>query len=145
MADSARTPIVITSEGGLKFAAQVRSHRLLLDQPEKAGGEDHGPMPIEMLGVSLGSCVALYVRQFLASRELSYEGLRVEVEQQGASNPGRIGRFTVRVFVPTEVPPQYAELLDRVSRSCPAHNTLHEGAEVELTITTPAAISTATA
>jgi putative redox protein len=140
MGDGKRSPIVITSEGGLSFAAQVRSHRLVLDQPEKVGGSDAGPMPIEMLGVSLGSCVALYVKQFLTSRGLPTDGMRVEVEQRGATNPNRIGTFTVRVILQSEIPAQYAELLDRVARSCPAHNTLHDGAEVEVTITSPALV-----
>lgn len=140
MAGHAREPMVVTHEGGVKFAAQIRGHRLLVDQPLGAGaGEDAAPMPIELLGASLGTCVALYVQQFCHSRGLEYEGMRVEVEQHGAKNPNRIGLFELRVVLPKPVPPEYEEMLERVARSCPAHGTLVHGAEVAVHIEAAAA------
>jgi uncharacterized OsmC-like protein len=133
-----RAPIVVTHEGGVRFAAQIRSHRLVVDQPVRAGGADSGPSPLEMLGAALGSCVALYVQQFCHARELPYDGLRVEVEQHGATNPARIGRFVVRVLLATELPEHYAAMLERVAQSCPAHGTLARGAEVTVLVETPA-------
>ena len=133
--------MVITHEEGLKFAAQVRSHRVLTDQAVGVGGEDAAPTPIELLGAALGSCVALYVQQFCLGRGLPYDGMRVEVTQRGAQNPGRIGEFIVRVVLPTELPEPYAALLERVARSCPAHNTLHQGATVTVEIDTPATVN----
>jgi len=135
----ARAPIVVTHEGGVRFAARVRSHRIVVDQPIRGGGGDSGPSPIELLGTALGTCVALFVQQFLQARELPYDGLRVEVEQHGAANPGRIGRFVVRVLLARELPEHYAAMLERVAQSCPAHNTLVHGAEVEVLVETPAA------
>ncbi len=135
-----RAPMVVTHEGGLKFAAQIREHRLVVDQPLGAGaGENAGPMPIELLGAALGTCVALYVQQFCAARGLAYAGLRVEVQQRGAQNPNRIGLFEVKVVLPEPIPPEYSELLERVARSCPAHNTLVHGSEVAVKIEAGAA------
>lgn len=91
-------------------------------------------MPIELLGASLGTCVALYVQQFLQSRHLPFEGMRVEVETRGATNPGRIAEFVARVVLQEPVPSEYAELLERVARSCPAYNTLVHGAEVRVDV-----------
>ena len=126
-------PMVVTHEGGVKFATQIRGHRLVVDQPMGAGN-DEGPTPLELLGASIGSCVALYVQQFCHSRGVPYEGMRVEVEQRGAQNPSRVGRFEVRVVLQEELPAQYTELLERVARSCPAHNTLVHGSEVAVRI-----------
>ena len=75
-----RAPIVVTHKGGVSFAAQIRSHRIITDQPTFAGGKDAGPAPLELLGASLGSCIALYVQQFCHARGLPYEGMRVEVD-----------------------------------------------------------------
>ena len=139
-AHSGRSPIVVTHEGGVRFAAQIRSHRVVIDQPARAGGTDAGPAPIELLGASLGTCVALYVQQFCHVRGLPYEGLRVEVEQYGAGNPNRIGQFVVRVLLAHELPEEYAAMLERVARSCPAHNTLTNGAEVEVAVVSAAGV-----
>jgi uncharacterized OsmC-like protein len=134
-------PIVVTHEGGLRFAARVRSHRILVDQPVTAGGQDAGPMPIELLGTSLGTCIALYVQQYCQSRDLTCEGMRVEVEQFGARSPSRIGEFVVRVVLPRPLPPSHAEMLERIVRSCPAHNTLVHETPVRITIETPVLVS----
>jgi putative redox protein len=130
--------MVITHEGGVKFVAQIRQHRLVVDQPPRGGGDDSAPMPLELLGAALGTCVALYVQQFCHARGLKYEGLRVEVDPQGAQ--GRIGKFDVRVILPEPLPPQYEQMLERVARSCPAHNTLVHGAEVAVEIQHPAQV-----
>lgn len=137
--ETRRTPIVVTHDGGVRFSAQVRSHRVLADQPRASGGEDTGPMPIELLGASLGTCIAFYVQQFLQARRLPYAGMRVEVEQHAERNPSRVGEFVVRVVLPEPLPSAYLELLERVVRSCPAHNTLERATRVRASIETPAA------
>lgn len=137
----AKEPMVVTHEGGLKFATEIRGHRVVVDQPAGAGGADEGPMPLELLGASLGSCVALYVRQFCESRGLDYEGMRVEVQQRGARDPNRIGLFEVRVVLPVELPPHYGEMVERVARSCPAHHTLAHGAEVAIAVEVEPAVT----
>ncbi len=139
-ASRAKDPIVVTHRGGTKFAAQVGNHRIILDQPERAGGEDAGPQPLELLGASLGSCVALYVQQFCETRGLDTEGMRVEVQQHTMPNPARVSEFSVRVVLPAEVPERYAEMLERVAASCPAHNTLSLGAAVSVKFETPASV-----
>jgi putative redox protein len=137
--ESHKGPIVVTHDGGVRFSAQVRSHRLVVDQPRAGGGEDSGPMPIELLGISLGTCIAYYVHQFLLARKLPHVGLRVEVEQHSARNPSRVAEFLARVVLPAPLPAPYPEMLERVVHSCPAHNTLAGATPVRVSIETPAA------
>lgn len=127
-------PIVVTHEGGAEFAAQIRGHRLILDQPEGKGGNDAGPMPVELLGAALGSCVALYAQRYCETRSLPYQGLRVEVQQEGAKNPSRVGVFQVTVRLARELPEPHMERLLRAAASCPVHHTLEHGAEVRFAL-----------
>lgn len=136
-----RAPIAVTHEGGLKFAAQVRSHRIIVDQPERAGGEDAGPTPLELLAASLGSCVALYVQQFCHTRSLPYDGMRVEVDSIGASSPGRIGELVVQVHLAADLSPHMRSLLERAAKSCPAHHTLELGAKVTVQVSAAARVA----
>jgi uncharacterized OsmC-like protein len=133
-ASNPRPPIVVTHDGGSRFSADIRGHRIMLDQPIGAGGDDAGPMPIELLGAALASCVALYVHKFLEVRGVAGAGLRVEVDQHSVRNPNRIGDFGIRVVTDRELPPAYGELLERVATSCPVHNTLVQGAQIGVTI-----------
>ena len=143
MTASVHQPIVVTHEGGVRFAAQVGSHRVIVDQPERSGGENAGPSPIELLGTALGTCIAYYVQQFLHARGLPYDGMRVEVEQHKASGPSRIGTFVARVVVPATLPAATTALLEQVARSCPAHGTLTHGAQVSVSIDYAAATAAA--
>ena len=129
--------IVVTRDEGLQFSAQIRSHRITVDQSTRGGGADAAPSPVELLGASLGTCIATYVQQFLLTRKLPCEGLRVEVEQHGATSPHRISRFDVHVVLPPDVPEKYRAMIDRVVTTCPVHNTLTHGAEVDVTIENP--------
>jgi uncharacterized OsmC-like protein len=131
-----RSPIVVTHLSGVKFAARVRSHRVLVDQSPRGGGNDEAPTPLELLAASLGTCVALYVQQFCHARDLPYEGMHVDVDTASATNPNRIAEFRVSVVLPSSLPPHYAEMIQRAARSCPAHNTLAHGAEVSVAIET---------
>lgn len=139
MAESnGKHPIVVTHLGGMSFAAQVRGHRIVVDQPLKVGGGDSAPTPIELLISSLGCCVAFYVQQFCHSRSLPYQGMQVEVVPQ--SSGGRIDRFTVRVIMPEPLPERETALLERVARTCPAHATLAHGADIAVGIEQPATV-----
>lgn len=138
MAESSGTPIVVTHRGGMQFAASVRGHQIVVDQPLRVGGGDSAPTPIELLTSSLGCCVAFYVQQFCHSRSLPYVGMSVEVTPQ--TTAGRIDRFMVRVIMPEPLPARETQLLERVARSCPAHATLSHGADIAVGIELPALV-----
>lgn len=137
MESRVRPPIVITYNEGVSFTAHIRSHRIVTDQSERGGGIDSGPSPVELLATSLGSCIAFYVQQFCAARNLPYEGMRVEVELRSAKAPPRVEQFIVRVIMPDEIPDHYAQLLKRVAETCPVHNTLSPGSNVTIEIGVP--------
>lgn len=138
---STHRPIVVTHETGVRFAVDIGEHRLTIDQPTNSGGADAGPAPLELLGASLGACVAFYVHQFFVSRRLSCDGVRIEVAQHSVMAPSRIGRFDVRVVLPPEMPDQFRDLVERVAKSCPAHNTFAHGAGVAITVGSGAAVA----
>ena len=125
-------PTVVTHVDGVRFAIQVRTHEILVDQTVRGGGLDSAPTPIELLGAALGSCIAYYVRQYLKTRDLPTDGLRVEVAQRKGSNPSRVEEFVTRVILPPGISDEYLPIVERVVHTCPAHNTLRMGANVEV-------------
>jgi len=125
-------PIVVTHGSGVRFDIQIRSHRIVVDQTSRGGGDDVGPEPIELLGAALGSCIAYYVSQFCRARSLPCDDLVVTVDQRMADAPSRIAAFAVRVVLPAPFPERYLDAIERVVRSCPAHNTLATGARIDV-------------
>ena len=131
-------PILVTPLDGVRFAIGIRSHEIIVDQTLRGGGQDSAPTPLELLGASLGSCIAYYVGQFLTVRQLSAEGLRVEVVTTKAAAPSRIENFAVKIVLPADFPDRYRPMIDRILETCPAHNTLAMGAAIGLTVEAPA-------
>jgi putative redox protein len=123
-------PITVTWDGGVRFTVDIRGHKITVDQPPQGGGEDAGPMPLELLPAALGTCIALFVKQFLATRGLDATGLTVQVFAAPEANPHRIGRFEVTVSIPKGVPEQYRDAVVRVAESCTVHHTLVHQPEI---------------
>lgn len=127
-------PIRVTWDGGVRFTADIRGHRVHVDQPRQGGGEDTAPMPLELLPASLGTCVALFVQQFLVTRGIDATGMEITVTATGAANPHRIGRFEVRAWIPGGVPERYLPAVQRAAESCTAHHTLTHPPEIVVTV-----------
>lgn len=135
-------PVIVTWEGGVRFTADIRGHKVSVDQPPQGGGQDTAPMPLELLPASLGTCVALFVQQFLVTRGIDATGLQVEVAAQGAPNPHRIGRFEVTVNIPGGVPEKYKDAVKRAAEGCTVHHTLSHLPEIAVTVAEGAPAST---
>jgi uncharacterized OsmC-like protein len=127
-------PITVTWDGGVRFTADIRGHKVAVDQPPQGGGTDRAPMPLELLPTALGTCVALFVQQFLAARGLDATGMEVQVFTAAAANPHRIGQFGVTVSVPKGIPDKYRDAVKRVAESCTVHHTLSHQPEIAVEI-----------
>jgi putative redox protein len=125
-----RHALVATPEGGARFTLRVREHLVQTDQPERAGGSDTAPTPLELLGASLAGCVALYVHKYCESQSLDASELAVEVKPFWRENPGRVGRYDVVVHLPQSIPAEYHAAIEAVAQSCPVHHTLTHAPEI---------------
>jgi uncharacterized OsmC-like protein len=126
--------VKVSWDGGVRFTADIRGHKVRVDQPRQGGGEDSAPGPLELLPASLGTCVAYFVQQFLTTRGIDTKGLEVEVGVAGAPNPHRIGRFDVRVVLPEGVPERYRDQVARVAETCTVHHTLTHQPEIAVEV-----------
>lgn len=84
---------------GLRFRAEARHHRIIIDQPAEDGATDQGLTPAELLLASLGSCVGQFVAQYLRLRSLPSEGLMIQVESD-RTGPLRLSNFRVQIVAP---------------------------------------------
>lgn len=68
--------------GKMQFNALVNGHTIIMDAPERVGGEDHGPIPKPFLLTALSGCTGMDVIALLRKqgRELKDLNLRVSGE-----------------------------------------------------------------
>jgi len=121
--------VIATSLGGEAFEIAVRGHTVRTDQPAMG---DTAPTPLEMVSVALAGCVALYVQRYCMAARLAASGLAVEVNPIWRADEGRVGRFDVRLHIPSTVPAEHHEALRDAASSCPVHHTLAHGSEIDV-------------
>jgi putative redox protein len=110
---------------GEAYEVTVRGHRLVVDQPADAGGQDSGPTPTELFVASLASCAAFYAGRFLTRHGYSRDGLAVSAGYEMASDrPARVRNVRLMVRVPAGLPPERWAALRAVASHCTVHNTL---------------------
>ena len=110
---------------GEAYEVTVRGHRLVVDQPAEAGGQDTAPTPTEVFVASLATCVAFYAGRYLTRHGYGRDGLAVSVGYEMASDrPARVSAINLAVRVPADLPPERWAALRAVVSHCTVHNSL---------------------
>ena len=109
--------------GGYAVGVEARGHRLAVDEPAEAGGEDGGMMPTEVFLASLASCFCLALAWRADRDGTELPGLRVDGRAERAGRELRYDRIvlTATADVPGD---QLAPLVERARRLCWVSNTL---------------------
>jgi len=119
---------------GVRFEANVRSHRILMDQPFDEGGTDEGITPVETFIASLGGCIGLFGARFCQRHGLSADGMKVELEWDYADRPHRVGAVTVRMAIPAHLDPEKKTRLRKVLEGCTIHQTLAHPPKISIVL-----------
>jgi len=117
--------------GGTKFEVVARGHRVICDQPIDNGGSDEGMTPPEFLLASLATCAGYYAAQYLKTRGLPADRLKVRVTAEKATQPARLASFEIDVTAPGLDERHEAGVL-RAVKACLIHNTLLGGPHIDV-------------
>ena len=119
--------------GGTKFEVNARGHRVICDQPIDNGGADEGMSPPEFLLASLATCAGYYATQYMKTRGLPAEDLKVRVTAQKAAQPARLASFEIEVTAIGLDERHQAGIL-RAVKACLIHNTLLGAPSIEIVV-----------
>lgn len=126
--------VVIQYEQKKKFIATSKRHRIVIDLPKEKGGDDSGMSPLEAFLASLGSCVGVYAQHYCEGAHINATGLTVEViAELGKEKPVMFRDIKVNVKLDCEIGDRKEAVL-RFIRNCPIHNTIHNGAQVDMAL-----------
>ena len=109
--------------GTLQQTVHVRDHRVTVDEPREAGGDDHGPSPQELLAASLASCTAITIEMYAQRKGWDVGYVEVDCEYQPAER-GTPTKFELVVRLPDTLPAEQVEKLKVIAAKCPIHRTL---------------------
>ena len=81
----------VTLEENVRFKAQAESgHRVTIDGPEEAGGENAGFRPMELMLLGLGGCMAFDVLMILRRMRQDVRAYRLKIQAERAADPPRV-------------------------------------------------------
>jgi putative redox protein len=132
--------IRIQYDGGVRFTADSRGHKVICDQPISNAGTDMGMTPPEFLLVSLGTCAGYYAAQYLKNHGLPADGLEIRVGAEKELRPARLARFHVDVEAPG-LPVEHEAGMLRAVNACLIKNTLAQPPMIETMINAGAAVA----
>jgi putative redox protein len=67
-------------KGNLTFQAEINGHKLTMDAPEAAGGNDIGPGPKKLMLAALSGCTGMDVVSMLKKMHVAFDNVHIEVQ-----------------------------------------------------------------
>ena len=122
---------------GFAIEVQCGNHRLVMDQPKTAAGQDLGPTPLEAILAALAGCFGTIGRFIAHQQKIELRGMRFEMEADYDPN-GLLGRDTevrpgfqelrIRVEIDADLDTaQKQRLLEQIEQRCPLADNLAHG------------------
>lgn len=119
---------------GAKVTADIRGHKLTIDQPKPAGGTDEGPTPLEYFLFSLAGCIQSIARIAATQQKIEMSGMEISVDAElnpagllGKDTVDRVGFQTITVKAQIDADlteAEKTEFLDAVCERCPLHDNI---------------------
>lgn len=128
--------ISITANMGNSSAiyADIRDHKMVIDQPTAAGGKNEGPTPLEYFLFSLAGCIASIARIAAMQQKIELRGMELKVDAtlnpaglMGKDTDDRVGFQTISVDASIDADMSDVEkktFLDAVCDRCPLHDNI---------------------
>lgn len=107
-------------------------HRVVIDEPEAAGGANEGPSPTRTVAAALAACTAITVEMYAGRKGWELGEVEVDVEMEYADT-GVPRSFAVTLRVPAGLEPDQVERLGTIAGKCPVHRLLANEAGVSIT------------
>jgi len=108
-------------------------HRLLADEPVKAGGLDSGPGPYDLLLAALGACTSMTVRLYADRKQFALRRTAVRLRHQKIhaadcaeceTKEGMIDRIERVLSFEGDLDAEQRARLVEIADKCPVHRTL---------------------
>jgi putative redox protein len=127
--------VIVTSLSNLKNEVRYGAdHKLIVDEPSEAGGEDAGPDPYTLLLAALGSCISMTVTLYARRKAWPLQRVIVRLRQLRIhaadcqdctqTTEGYVHRIERSVTFEGDLTDEQRSRLQEIAHKCPVHKTL---------------------
>ncbi|RTE66965.1 OsmC family peroxiredoxin [Amphritea opalescens] len=129
---------------GCQVHADIRGHKVIIDQAVHAGGTDKGPSPLELFLFSLAGCIGSIARLSANQQRITMRSIDIDVA--GTMNPaGLLGKptedrigfqtITVTAKIDADLSDEEKEaFFQSVCHRCPLDDNIMHETKVELVL-----------
>ncbi len=112
---------------------EIRSHKLISDEPEDSHGKDLGPTPTEFMCAALVSCKTITMRMYAdrkgwdlraATVEITHERVKAEDLDLDDDRRGLISLFLTEIELEGNLSEKEHARLIEIAGRCPVHRSL---------------------
>ncbi len=127
------TKAIVRQGSSLKTTITTRHHVWVSDEPIPDGGDDAGPMPMEILLGALGACVAITVRMYAQRKGWPLEGVEIDIEMERfrksdypayTGDSEMVNEFKQRLTFHGPLTDEQKQRLLVIAGKCPVHKLL---------------------
>ena len=133
--DTEEGTVLVRETGVGKFQQEIVSgpHRVLADEPVKAGGLDSGPGPYDLLLAALGACTSMTVRLYADLKQIPLSRTVVRLRHQKIyakdcaeceTKEGKIDHIDRAITFEGDLTAEQRKRLIEIADKCPVHRTL---------------------
>ncbi|WP_312915897.1 OsmC family protein [Stutzerimonas kunmingensis] len=126
-----------TLNAGMAIEVQCGNHRLIMDQPKSASGQDLGPTPLEAILAAVAGCFGTIGRFIAHQQKIELRGMRFEIEAD-YDPAGLLGRdpsvrpgfqeLRIKVDIDADLDRDGKQaLLEQIEQRCPVADNLTHG------------------
>jgi putative redox protein len=139
--DTTEGRVIVRETRRGKFQQEVitGAHRLLADEPVKAGGLDSGPGPYDLLLAALGACTSMTVRLYADQKQIPLVRTQVRLRHakiyatdcaECETKEGKIDHIDRVITFEGDLTAEQRVRLLEIADKCPVHRTLKSEVDI---------------
>lgn len=122
-----------------KTVLNAGRHKIIGDEPKRAGGKNLGPDPYDFLLMSLGTCTVITLRMYAERKEWPVEDIYMELRHfrdhaddcVDCEDPkAKIDKIEKEIIVKGNLSDKQIDRLLEISKKCPVYRTLKGDIEI---------------
>jgi len=104
------------------------------DQPQADGGDGSAVSPFELFFCSIAACAGFYALEFCQARNISTEGMRIDMEAEKAEGEKLYGKISIILKLPAGFPEKYKGAIVKAMDTCTVKKHLQNPPQFVLSV-----------
>lgn len=130
-------------KSGFTTRIKAGNHHLVADEPIRAGGNDFGPDPYQLIAAGLAACTSMTIQMYARRKEWDLDTVETHINHSKSysedcehceSESAKIDTFQREIVLTGALDEKQKKRILQIADKCPVHKTLHAEVQVITTL-----------